>query len=44
MDLLARESFGLVRFLEAVPDKIRTYVGVSNVCHPCCPPKRHCST
>ncbi|PNX61873.1 hypothetical protein L195_g052680, partial [Trifolium pratense] len=27
MDLLARESFSLVRFLEAIPDKIRAYVG-----------------
>lgn len=41
MDLLTREDFGLVRFFEAIPHKICTYVGVGYVCHPRCSPKRH---
>jgi hypothetical protein len=41
MNLFARDSFGFVRFLEAIPDKIGTYVGV---CHPCRSPKRYCAS
>ena len=44
MDLLTRDGFGLVGFLEAVPDKVGTYVGVCYVSHTRRPPKRHRSS
>ena len=34
MDLLTREEFGLVGFLEAIPEQIRAYVWVCYVRHP----------
>jgi len=41
MDLLTREGFSLVGFLEAISDEIGAYVRIRDVGHTRCSPKRH---